>query len=342
MATIDTYRVDSETARVLQGLAGGFRLPEHNGRPVDRTGESDVTDALNAWLDAGIANGDPMFLPAGTYRTGDELVAEGRMDDTMFLMGAGTRRAVIAPTRNTHDGLRVRIPGARAKGRLQGIGVASTAPLPDTPNGRAAFVVDDTPLLILSDLDAMGFDIGFDFVNNCFNCAGYNIATPRFDTVNCGLNLRECIQSGSDLHFYNTSFGGRRHAVAIAGRGGGYHFFGGQWGANTAALPLGDDFGVIQLGYDYASQSVLGGLGPILFSGLAIEGPKNSWMIRSFEEVVATFNQFSFLASARTDRCLGILKMTEAHNSVLTFTGCNIGQSFFASDRVVDITGEWS
>ena len=154
--------------------------------------------------------------------------------------------------------------------------------------------------------------------------------------------MREGVQSGSDLHFYNTSFGGRCHAVAIAGRGGGYHFFGGQWGANDAGRPRGDGFGVIQLGYDYASQSELGGLGPILFSGLAIEGPKNCWMIRSFDEVVATFNQFSFLASARSAQCLGLLKMTSAQNSVLTFSGCNIGRSFFARDKVVEIEGDWA
>ena len=341
MPRIDSYPTHSATAQALQVLAGGLRLPEHNGVAVDNTGQWDVTDALNAWLAAGVANGDPMFLPAGVYRTGGELVASGRDGDTIHFFGAGAQRSVIAPASNGRNGLRVAIPGIRAKGRVQGIGVRCAQPLPTWPNGAAAFMIDGTPLLVLSDLDAVGFDVGFDFINNCYNCSGYNLATPRFDSANCGLNLREGVQSGSDLHFYNTSFGGRRHAVSIAGLGGGYHFFGGQWGANAAGITLGDGHGVIQLGYDYATQTKLGGLGSLLFSGLGIEGPKDCWMIRSFDEVVATFNQFSFLASAGTDRCLGILKMTDAKNSVLTFQGCNVGTGHFARERVVEVEGDW-
>ena len=341
MAAIDSYERHTPTAQALQRLAGGLRLPEHNGVPIDNTGKVDVTDALNAWLAKGIANGDPLFLPAGTYRTRDELVASGRDGDGIFLFGAGPQRSLIKPDGNHHAALRVQIPGVRLKGRVQGIGARCDAPLPDAPTGAAGFVVDGTPLLVLADLEAVGFDIGFDLINNCYNSAAYNLSTPRFDSVNCGLNLREGVQSGSDLNFYNATLRGRRHALCIAGRGGGYHFYGGHWSANASGLPNGDGFGCIQLGYDYVTQQELGGVGSLLFSGIGIEGPKNCWMVRSFGKVVAHFNQFSFLASADRNLCLGIMKLTAAENGTITFQGCNIGSGRYANETIFSVEGHF-
>ena len=326
-------------------LALKARTPSNSGFTVTRDGTGDNTAALNGFFALLASSGDPGALEAGTYRTAAELLLPA---GAMSLQGAGSRRCVIAPASNTYHGLRCATSGnqqAADMGRHVG-GFAVQGPDGALPvNGKAAFVLDASPQATVSDIEARNYDIGFDLINNCFNTTFYGLRTDRTGQrpVNCAINIREGAQSGSDLNFYDAQVSGKAVAVCMAGNGGGYRFLGFSIGT-VGSTPNPDTHGVFTIGYDYASDAALAGVGSVILLGGHVEGWRNRYMIRSYGANTATVQCCGIVpsASAAGEQALGLLRATAAANSTFNFIGNDVGGggSYFANAAVMSLEGD--
>lgn len=330
-------------APALQRMLGLPSTPENSGQIIDRTGTTDATTALNAWFTSLVANGDEGYLGPGSFKTSAELVITGGSGKGIRLRGAGPQNTVIKPTANTFNGLRVNLTDALVpKGSISDLSIASAASLPaaGSPNNKAAFMCDATTLMKLDNLSASGFDVGYDFINNCYNTHGYSLHVPRFATCNVGINLREGSQSGSDMHFHSSYLFPALHAVCIKGNGGGFHFFGGQM-STTSTATGNTNRGVLQLGWDYVNQVNGGSLSACSFSGIGIEGFLKNWTVNSVQPLLGCeFLGFNLLANDNTaNKALGIWQATNLGNSSVKWDNCSVGQSFFANAAVASLAG---
>lgn len=307
--------------------SGEASTPENNGLTVDRTGTNDSTSALNTWLGRLVANGDWGELGAGTFKTSAALVTGS--GNSLRLGGNGTQSTIIAPTGSTYPAIHVNLGNnLQPSGWIKGIGVVG--PSPNPTGQQAGFLIDNTPLFVLDTLDVHNCDIGYDAINNCFNLVGYNLNTSRFQSCNVGISLRAGSQSGSDIKFYNTILTAAIFAVCIAGGGGGYAFYGGQWSA-VAASPD-DANGVIQIGWNYFNNTSLTGVDNTLFSGISLEGYRGCHGIRAYGETQAKFDTMSFNGSASSGvEAIDIFKGTALNNSIITFDSCNVVGTFTAA-----------
>jgi hypothetical protein len=310
---------------------------------ADPTGETDNTDLLQAWIDAGIANGNPMFLPYGMYKISNELLADlsSSRDNPFYLHGI-PGQSWLMPTAHGFNGLRVRGRGGNVypHGELAGISVWGPNTKVNFADGCAGIVLDNYPMFIQRDLTVAKKLIGFDYINNCYDNAAYNLTVPRASPCHLGINIRNGPQSGSDMTWYNTQIQGTGHAINIQGGGGGYSFFGGQIG--TASYTRDDGMGVIQLGWDYMGEVAHGGLPGVSFYRMTMEGINNRWAIRSYGDVQAIFNQCSYYSSNYTPEttAIGLLKATNAGSSMFTFNQCaHAGHWACALESMVEISG---
>lgn len=320
-------------------FSGMASTPENNGLSVDRSGVYDCTTALNVWLQALVRNGDVGELGAGSFRTSSTLVAAG--GKSLRLSGNGAQSSMIMPTGNTYPAFEVNLTGNQfvPSGILSGIGIIGPSPRP--VNGQAGILLNQTSLFKLEDIDVQNEDIGFDFINDCYDSSGWNLSVSRFGTCNVGINIRAGAQSGSDLKFFNTNLSPWLHAVSIAGLGGGYSFFGGQWGANNSISS--DANGIAMLCWDYVSQEVVGSVVNLLVEGVGLEGWQGCHAIRSYDEVQARFSSMSFNASQSTPglQALDIFKGTAMKNSIVAFESCN-ATGVFSNAQLGSVEGQWA
>jgi hypothetical protein len=337
---------DAVWAPNIRRLAGAPSTPENNGLAVDRNGQTDATGALQAHMAMLAVHGDFGYWGPGQFRTSGELVYPSGIAN---LHGAGRASTIILPTSTTFNGLRVAAgtmsaaaAGIGSAGVVEGFTVRGPDPKP-TPNGRAAIVFDGSPLLTARDLQAECYDIGFDWINNCFNMTHYGLRTTRnVGTVNCGLNIRTGAESGSDFNFYDTQINALSNAVCIAGHGGGYRFYGCSCG--TSGVDTSGDDGVFRLGWDYDSDRELSGLGTILISGLHMEGWRRRWAFRIHGSVggfTVEASGFNPSVTEHGQEALGLVKHTDMRNSTHAWIGNTVGTGSFANSSVAEFSGAW-
>lgn len=299
-----------------------WRTPEHDG--VDMTGVADSTTAMQNWLNAGIA-GDPLLFTLGTPKISDELVASG---SGLICLGMGINRSVITQSVANKNGIRFQIPGGGAPcGFFSNVGVVGPAANPT--DLKAAFVLDASPGFKLDACDAGNFDIGVTFVNNNYNAKLYDFSCHRFNSCNVGIYLRGFdtgFEAGNDISFYDAVLSNRL-ANVIIGPGGGYHFFGGQFGTSGLAADR-DDLAAIMLGIQYDSV-VQSGTGTTTtgsctgdFNGLSIEGVNRAWFIQSYDENTASFLNMGYTPSVTgLAAALGLFSAVNSKSSIFVFDG---------------------
>jgi hypothetical protein len=311
-----------------------FSTPANNGLAVDPTGMIDSTTGLMKHLAMLTRNGDAGYWGPGTYLTSSELIAT---DGPITLMGAGPQRTIVKTVSSAFNGLRINTGGGlQPTGRLFGIGVLGPVPRPSTKN--AGIVLDNSPLFVLDHCQASNFDIGFDFINNCFNACGYNLSVPRFGTCNVGVYLRRGVQSGSDIKFYNSLLFPWLHAICVEGQGGGFSFFGGQVSALNTALA--DQNGVLMLGWDYINKTEFDGVGLLLLQQIEWEGWVGCHAIRQYGEAQATFRDCAFTATQRSRQALAVYMGTNLKNSIIKWDGCAVS-GLYADPHLATMSGNW-
>lgn len=283
-----------------------------------------------------IRNGDIGYWGPGNFKTSAELAASG---GPLWLTGAGPQRTVIRPTTSTFNALRINTGDSlQPSGKLSGIGVCGPAARPVTKT--AGILLDNSTLFVIDSCQVSNCDIGFDFINNCYNSGGFNLSVPRFGTCNVGIYLRRGSQSGSDMKFFNCFLFPWLHAVCAEGRGGGFTFFGGQ--ASALNPSEADENGVIMLGWDYINRRELDGLGQFAMIGFEFEGWMGCHAIRIYGETQAAFRDTAFTATATKPsfEALDLLKGTDLKNSVIKFDGCGVSGPF-RNRQLGIISGEY-
>lgn len=367
---------DSVWAPNIRRLGGAPSTPENNGLVVDRNNNAgaatQTTASLTSWGRSAIANGDIGELNGGLFATNDIVDWSGsNSDGSINIAGAGPQKTVILPSSNSiAAGLRINIPGnTSSKGKISNIGVRG----PSRPaslaidgvgnvstNGKTAILLDATTCLTLDRMEADGFDIGMDLKNNCFNCATYDFSVPRTYNTNVGINIRTGTQSGSDLKFYNSVLSAYVSPVCAAGSGGGYFFYGGQFGAflfNNATVIYGTGApssgtgsngnyyidltadvvygpkaagawpgssyqvpGLLEAGWDYVSQTQIDDLVTLFVEGVSFEGIHASHAIRTHGGVFCQFHNCGFNPGNGFPD--SILRMKSPSYSQLSFAHC--------------------
>lgn len=295
---------------------------------ADPNGTADSTAALQTWATRGSGtSGVPTYLPPGNYKTLDTIVFSGL---GLICQGSGATRSKINLQTAGIPGIRLNIGDSVGTpcGYLADLGVIGPAANPT--DFKAGILWDSTKGFNTVRTDVGNFDIGYDFINNCFNSSLYNPSCHRFASCNVGIYLRGfdgAFQAGNDISIYDPILSNKLGAVVV-GPGGGYHFFGGQFGTSGLAANR-DDLAAIMLGvvYDTVLQTGIGSLTTggctADFTGLSIEGVNRAWFIQMYDEITAGFYNIGFTPSvAGANAALGILKMQNAKNSQIDFGGC--------------------
>lgn len=216
----------------LIGPNGGMKVeivstigPPLNVKDYGATGlgVADDTTAINACFAAAIVLNKTAYIPAGTYKTTAELRWNNQFPR---IVGDGMGLSILMPTTTAFHVLHVGtgsefVPGG---GFILNIGIIGPSLAP-TKTNKAGIQLDAVHGCQLQNISVDGCDIGFDFINNCYDSYGINLVT-YFGYCNVGLNLRSGFQSGSDLSFYECWFTGAVAGIHIAGGGGGFQFFG--------------------------------------------------------------------------------------------------------------------
>jgi hypothetical protein len=302
---------------------------------ADATGTVDSTTSLQNWINSLTSTGRPGWLPAGTYKINDTLVASGQ---SLILQGSGALTTKIVQTTAGKVGIRFNITGdglATPCGYAADFSIAGPAANPT--DFQSGILLDSCRGFDLIRTDVSNFDIGYDFKNNCFNSALYSPSVRRYSSCNIGINLRGMegaqFQSGNDISIFNAKIFGKLGSVVIGPNSGGFHFFGGQFGSSGLTTNR-DDLGNIMLGvqYDSVLQSGTGtlttGACSADFHGISIEGVTRTWFIQCYDQITATFDSLGYTPSVTgADAALGILKCTNAQQTQLAFIGAHQIQS---------------
>jgi hypothetical protein len=302
-------------------LYGLPSTPENNGLAIDRSGGVDATTNLNTWLQSLVTNGDYGELGSGTFKTSATLNIAG--GSSIRLEGNGPQSTVIKPTGNTYPTveLNLTVGSLNKSGWIKGIGVVGPSANPGTR--QAGFLWNATTLAEGWDLDVINMDMAYDWINNCYNFNGYGLSCSRFGSCNVGINLRAGAQSGSDFNFYGSYLFPAWSAVCIAGNGGGYGFFGGQFGLTGTGSST---IGVITIGYDWVSNAQIAGMVNAEFNRIGIEGFNSAWAITGWGENQAKFRGMSFNnPTVGAGASVGILNGaagTAMNNAQYIFDGC--------------------
>lgn len=319
-----------------------FRTPANAGLAVTKDGTGDNTASLNTFLQQCATNGDAGVLEPGRYRTTAEILMP---TGAMSLRGAGRNLTRIEPAGYTYNGFRVQGTFAEAQhGKLIGgfsVMSQNTAPVPR--NGKAAFMLDNCPQAVVSDIGFDNFDIGVDCINNSYNACFYGLRGRRTvpANVNMALNIREGGISGGDWFIVDLQAQGKVGAVCMAGNGGGYHFH--KYSLGISGISSTPNYGVVTIGRDYASDTQLPGSGSIEFIGGHVEGWRNARFLRTFGSVDCLVQGTGFNPSAQEagQQATGLLHMTDPAGSK-TFWRHNTvggGASYFATAQLMTLDG---
>ncbi|MCA0755708.1 glycoside hydrolase family 55 protein [Paenibacillus sp. N4] len=332
----------SQPAKPDKDSRGFIHAKEDFG--VSGNGLFDDTAKLQAAFNEAAQSGLMLYVPKGTYKHTSPLFADGN-DFRMF--GDGTQ-TVFKPTYSNADAIVIgnrsntsmRGSGSKPSGWAKDFAVIGPAPKPNTKstgiklNGMRQFRVENTYV--------SNFDIGYDLINNCFGSSFHNIRA-LWAGLNVGVNLRTGLQSGNDIQFYNAWLGGEIAAVHISGDGGGYQFWGGQFGnaekAANSKVPD-DQRGVVILGKDYHTNK-LGGVANVTVEGVDIENFKYGWAFRAFYEVDLSLRGLGVYANDTKNFPRGFLKMDNAGASNISMLRVPV-KGKYAGSRLIEVNGQQS
>ncbi len=323
----------------------GFRTPQNSGFSVTTDGTGDNTNALNSFASLCKSSGDPGMIPPGVYRTTAPFVIPAGAQ----VQGAGIRQTRIQPSAATFRAVRVAGSGlANADdhgGVVGNFGVRGPDGAP-ARNGMAALVLDAAPQTTVLPFLGENYDICLDSIANSYNCTVWGLRTDRRGerNVNCAINMRIGSTSGGDFLFYDTQVAGLVTALCAAGQGGGYRFRGGSIGTNgTLSAADAQKFGVYSFGRDYATDTVVQGVGLVELQDIHTEGWRSRYLIVSDGANEFCFNRGGITPSASTagEQALGIILARSMQNSRFLFRGPFLGGGpcYFASTEIANFAG---
>ncbi|WP_081417108.1 glycosyl hydrolase [Paenibacillus sp. Soil522] len=305
---------------------------EYGATPIEVVPNFDSTSAFNNALAQAVADGVELYIPPGTYRTTATINAAG---NNVMIRGAGGTETVIKPDSSAYDAIVIGKNSAfSSSGHLRDLAV--TGPTARPSSFTAGIKIDEMRQFEISNVTVDNYDIGIDFVNNCFGSMTNNIRTGY--GVNVGLNLRTGTQSGNDLVFINSWLYGEIAAVHISNDCGGFQFVGGQFSTNlNSGTTPNDERGAMIMGKDYIS-GIMGGAANILVQGIDFEGLQYGWAIRSYDQVgfiIKGCGIQPYDAPAN-----GFLKMTNAKQSKVTIIAQQIrGQ--WSGSQLISVNGQF-
>lgn len=290
----------------------------------------------SAFLNSLLAEGSCVVIPGGGNVTLDSAVSTTKTYSELIGYGGPTLDFT-----NAGDGLTIG-PGSggsgiEPSGYVQGIKIqGSGGTSPQTAQGGATgLTLDGMRQHRVVDVYVEGYDIAFDFINNCYGSTMEN-CRALFGRNNVGLNLRTGPQSGSDLTFTNCWLMGRIAAVYVAGDGIGYEFQSGQYacGHDDAAAAE----GVFVINKDYLTNSTSGKVPGIHFRAVVFEGWYSAPAFLTHGQVQASVVGCRFLGTRLTDLATRILEQIDPTHSSWSFLGNYIRGEFSAAD-LLNITG---
>lgn len=304
------------------------------------TDGTDVTAALQGYIDQAVADRKILQLPPGIVRVTSPLTAVAPL--AFAMQGAGGGRSVIHAD-HAGDGLiidgsgEIRPNGFVSDVRIWGQNGSHSTP-PAARTGAAGLKLRETVQFDVIRIDVHGFDIAYDLVGNCYGSAFHN-CRALFGFNNVAVNLRTGPQSGSDLSFFNCWMSGRVAGYYMAQDGGGYRIKHGQMSCGHVA---GVGEGVIVAGKDYLTGTT-GQCGMITVEGVDFEGPWDGPMIRGHGRITAAFRDNTFLATKGSpNQSARVLHLTNPGASTIVFEG-NSTRSTFANDDLLRTDGSaWS
>ncbi|WP_128894129.1 PA14 domain-containing protein [Longirhabdus pacifica] len=288
---------------------------EFNAIPIEEVANFDSTEALNNAIDSAVTEGLPLFIPKGTYRITDSLVAASNQ---VMIYGAGAKNTVIRADDNTaYDGLIVGTDepsGVEPSGFVRDLSIVGKTARPS--GFKAGLKLNAMRSFQVQNVFVDNYDIGFDLINNCYG--SYFIMPRTWAGVNVGVNLRTGPQSGNDIQFYNGWFVGNIAAVHVSNDSGGFQFYGGQMTSGWYENNINDERGVITLGKDYITGRI-GGVGNFSVDGVNLEGFKLCWAIRCFDTAKATFRNVGMQANDPSIPAIGVFKSSLMAQSRIVF-----------------------
>jgi hypothetical protein len=319
--------------------------PATAGFTVDNTGSADSTAGLNAFFAWCATNHRAGMVPAGTYRTTAELVIPAGHGG-IYAENKTWKGTWIKPDNNTYNGLRMvgSFDEAHHRQRVDGFTIASANTSAAPSNGKAAFIVDNSPQAIVTGIQVDNYDIGLDAINNCYDMTWESCYTVRegYPNVNIGFLMREYEVSGADWYCYNMHAGGRK-AGFLAYRTGGITFFGCSFGCLSADGPqTNDDYGPIVLGKNPFDGSTPGGVFLLRFVRCHLEGWWYTYAVRIHGESSVAFDTCAFLANqTETGKIArGFLRISNAAGSHIAYNNCDAGwMCKTAGDNLAQIDG---
>ncbi len=312
-------------------------LPFVSARSYGAVGNGTIDDtaALKAAIAAAIAAKVPLYLPPGTYKTTEALKAEAA---NFCIFGAGQEWSILKPNSAAFDALTIGTgsPGIMPSGYARDFQIAgggSTAEIAKTgvasTTGKAALKLNGVCLFEVTNVGVTGsFDIGFDLVNNCYGSTFKNART-NLNSCRVGLNLREGLQSGNDLTFFNCWLSGEVAAAHVSPNAGGIHFVGGQLNSNRQATVAEDLKGSLIIGKDYTTGTATGETANVSLAGIDFEGSPYTWFIRGFNQQVISIFDCSFLGTATTT--IGVYKNAAFGNSHVSMLNARLRGTFSAN-----------
>jgi chitodextrinase/beta-mannanase len=305
---------------------------DYGATPIEVTPNFDSTSALNNALTEAVTSGVELYIPPGTYRTTASIIASG---NNVMVRGAGGTETVIKPDSSAYDAIIIGKNSAfSSSGNLRDLAVKGPTA---RPSGYTAGVkIDEMRQFEISNVTVDNYDIGFDFVNNCFGSMTNNLRTGY--GVNVGINLRTGTQSGNDLLFINSWLYGEVAAVQISNDCGGFQFIGGQFSNNqNSGTTLNDNRGVLTLGKDYISGT-MGGVANVLVQGVDFEGLRYCWAVRGYDQISLIINGCGI--QPYDAPAIGFMKMTNAKQSKVTLMTQQIrGQ--WSGSQLLSVSGQY-
>ncbi|MDQ0890895.1 chitodextrinase/beta-mannanase [Paenibacillus sp. V4I9] len=305
---------------------------DYGATPIEVTPNFDSTSALNNSLTQAVTSGVELYIPPGTYRTTASIIASG---NNVMIRGAGGTETVIKPDSSAYDAIVIGKNSAfSSSGNLRDLAVKGPTARPS--GFKAGVKIDEMRQFEISNVTVDNYDIGFDFVNNCFGSMTNNLRTGY--GVNVGINLRTGTQSGNDLLFINSWLYGEVAAVQIANDSGGFQFIGGQFSNNqNSGTTVNDNRGVMTLGKDYISGT-MGGVANVFVQGVDFEGLRYCWAVRGFDQISLSINSCGI--QPYDAPAIGFMKMTNAKQSKVTLMNQQIrGQ--WSGSQLLSVAGQY-
>lgn len=266
-----------------------------------------------------------IFVQAGTYNMSSGL---NHPANTFRIRGCGPFSTIFNFADHAAPGLSCGDASGTGYGsKVSDIQLAGPTAHP-TSDGNPALQVNGAPFTTLHNIIVSNFDIGYDWIANCYGGRG-DMLQAQYGLCNVACNLRVGSQSGSDFVFTDCWFAGLVAGVYCAG-GTGYHFYGGQLSSGSTVGGGASPLACVVLGKDYLTGTVTG-VGTVNFDGCDIEG----FLAYGFQSYNAcgpiVVRGCTFLATAGTPYATGILNCSAAVGSSFAFHDNILGNGTFSA-----------